>query len=564
MIDKTDIAENTRSIETSAPDAAPEVDPVVAPDVAPDAAPDVAAEAARLVAGLVAEPWGQTSASVYETGRVVTLAPWLPGQDGRLRFLRGRQRPDGGWGGPGGYALVPTLSATEAILTVLLDDTGAYGPAPGDLVETARRALDRLFAWLNHGPLPELPDMPAIELIVPALVEAINAHLAALDGLPLPGLDPWRGARLGLPPGMDGRLLAVLRDRIASGSGVPEKLLHALEIGGPAAAGAPGVRPLGPGTVGASPAATAAWLAGGDRGSLAAGARRHLADVAGGYGGPVPCALPISVFERGWVVGGLLRAGVPVAVPPEVTAELATAYRPAGVCAGPGLPADADTTSGALYALYAMGPAAPREAPESLSAFRTPTHFCTWQGEQGFSVTVNAHVLEAFGGYLAGATEEEKRYSADVAALSRLLADRQEPDGSWHDRWHASPYYATACCALALDAYGVGAPAAAAVRRAARWVLDTQRADGSWGLWEGTAEETAYALQILLSLPPDEAPSYRRAAERGHAYLLRTDPERHGPAMWHDKDLYYPTAVVRSAILAALHLAAVRLSHCPS
>jgi halimadienyl-diphosphate synthase len=37
-----------------------------------------------------------------------------------------------------------------------------------------------------------------------------------------------------------------------------------------------------------------------------------------------------------------------------------------------------------------------------------------------------------------------------------------------------------------------------AAGRAVDWILSSQRPDGLWGLWEGTAEETAYALQTLL------------------------------------------------------------------
>ncbi|MEV5414315.1 hypothetical protein AB0K60_36450 [Thermopolyspora sp. NPDC052614] len=311
-----------------------------------------------------------------------------------------------------------------------------------------------------------------------------------------------------------------------------------------------------PGTIGASPAATAAWLAGAKASAAAESARRYLETVVRRYGGPVPCGLPISVFERAWVVGGLLRAGIRVAVPPEVTDDLARAYGSTGTWAGPGLPADADTTSAALYALYAMRSPGRRIPPDSLWPYRVPTHFCTWQGEQGFSVSVNAHVLEAFGEYLAGNPDNHSRYTAEVNALSALLADRQDDAGCWNDRWHASPYYATACCALALARYGVGAPAAAAVRLAARWALDTQREDGSWGLWQGTAEETAYALQIVLAVAPEDVHRCRRAVGRGYAYLLGEDLERPGPAMWHDKDLYHPASVVGSAIIASLHLAA--------
>ncbi|NUP62088.1 MAG: hypothetical protein HOW71_07905, partial [Nonomuraea sp.] len=44
-------------------------------------------QADLLVSELMAEPWGQVSTSVYETGRLVTLAPRLTGHRERLEYL---------------------------------------------------------------------------------------------------------------------------------------------------------------------------------------------------------------------------------------------------------------------------------------------------------------------------------------------------------------------------------------------------------------------------------------------------------------------------------------------
>jgi hypothetical protein len=503
---------------------------------------NVTREAGALVATLMSTPWGQVSASVYETGRLVTLAPWLIGHRERVHYLLRTQRPDGSWGAPDGYGLVPTLSATEALLTVA--SGSGEGLIPEDMEHVALAARSGLAALHERLPrVADVPDMPAVDLIVPGLVTLINAHGASA---PLP-----------LPPGLDHSRVEQVRRVVESGATLPEKLLHALEATG-LSGGARSVRPTVIGTIGASPAATAAWLSTGAE-LEADFALRHLEAVVTRYGGPVPVGLPITVFERGWVLTWLSRAGLSVQVPPEMLADLRASIGPAGTSAGPGLPADADTTSVALHALALHGVALD---PGSLLAFDTGTHFCTWQGEDGFSISVNAHVLDAFGSYAATAPARAGAYAEVRSRLADLLAERQHPAGNWEDRWHASPLYATLSCVLALGEYG-GREHAAAVTMAREWVLDTQRADGSWGRWEGTLEETAYAIQALL-LPErvrdgavDER--YAHAAARGHAYLQRMGDMSDYPSLWHDKDLYTPIAIVRAAILAALHLGAPTL-----
>jgi hypothetical protein len=288
---------------------------------------------------------------------------------------------------------------------------------------------------------------------------------------------------------------------------------------------------------------------------------RYLHRVAREHGGPVPSATPITPIERAWVVSALARSGVPLAAPPELGRDLATALGPGGAPGGPGLPADADTTSVVLYALAHLGRPA---SPDSLWRYDTGTHFSTWPGEDGSSVTTNAHVLDAFGQHLTstpaittnapGDAWAAVRYQAVVHRLSRWLREQQHPDGYWQDRWHASAYYATACAALALHQFGSEPAAADTVASSVDWIVATQHADGSWGRWAGTTEETAYALQLLLTAEHGQ-PGVPAAAHRGHAYLLNAAGQDDGPALWHDKDLYRPTAIVHAATLAALHLA---------
>jgi hypothetical protein len=300
--------------------------------------------------------------------------------------------------------------------------------------------------------------------------------------------------------------------------------------------------------VGASPAATAAWLAGGPRDPDAVA---YLEAVVSRHGGAAPSVIPVPAFERAWVLATLLGAGLEVTVPAPLLADLSATLGETGTPGGPGLPPDADTTSATLYTLARLG--APRGL-DCLWTYEVDTHFCTWHGERTPSTTTNAHVLEAFGHHVthcAGATPRER---AVVDKLSAWLVERQLPDGSWLDKWHASPYYATMCSTLALHRFARDR-AADAVAKATAWVLAGQRDDGSWGRWHGTVEETAYAVQILLLAGVAVGEPAESAAARGYAYLLRSAGRQPDAPLWHDKDLYVPTAVVRAAVVAALHLA---------
>ena len=190
-------------------------------------------ERSRAMAALVSETssdwYGAVSLSVYETARVVMLAPWLAGHRQRLLFLLERQRQDGMWGGPDRYGLVPTLSATEALLSSLRRWQEGHGHVIdyGALVSAADRGLRALFYWLRTDVQGLIPDTVAAELVIPALVEQINEHLDRLASEPLSGLDTWSGSgRLMVPSGVDDGLLARLRYAVGLEAGARRENIY--------------------------------------------------------------------------------------------------------------------------------------------------------------------------------------------------------------------------------------------------------------------------------------------------------------------------------------------------
>ncbi|WP_051845333.1 prenyltransferase/squalene oxidase repeat-containing protein [Streptomyces sp. NRRL S-813] len=513
-----------------------------APLIRPQHANSYVKRAQKLITSVDNDPWGSVLPSVYETSRVASWTPWLEGHERRLAWLLDQQSADGSWGeGPAPYRLLPTLGVTEALLSTLRQDT-----APGVSRErlaaavanglAALRDLSRSGAW---------PDTAAIEILVPDLVVLIHEHLDQPEVAALSRLGPWsRGQRLTQPRGFQ----AALPDRVAEqcrvAGAVPPKLHHTFEG---VARRLPKMVPAVPGgLLGSSPAATAAWLATGPDADREK-AVTALTAVAERYTGLFPEATPISVFERLWVAAALARPGLPATCVATVRAWAAEIYDTTGVRGAPGLPPDTDDTAMAVLVSALAG--SPRD-PSPLSAFEAGDHYDCYVGEDTGSSTANAHALQALTAWLSHRPTTGNALQARMDLTRDWLLGQQQPDGSWCDKWHASPYYATQRCVTALS--GHTAPTTRnAVRSAADWVLATQHDDGSWGVWGGTAEETAYAVQILLSSTDHTG---TQALERAEHTLREAVHSSHHPALWHDKSLYAPHAVVRAEVTAALNL----------
>jgi halimadienyl-diphosphate synthase len=494
-----------------------------------------------------ADDFGAVTPSVYETSRILRTARWLAGHGSRLRFVVRSQNPDGSWGQPDGYDLVPTLAATEALLAELREPPAEGAPTRGELLACATAGLRALRRWLDRPAQPP-PDTIGVETLAPWLIAEINGQLARLVTDPVAGLDGWEGAALPPLAGLDDGVRHALREAVRGGHGLPHKYWHGLEVLGSEARRAPFVHPTA-GVVGSSPAATAAWL--GPAPPADDPSARYLDALQRRHGGPVPGVAPITVFERAWVVCSLAGSGMTVVPPPSVVEHLRGALGPTGAPAGSSLMTDADDTAGVLHALALAGWP---QTSACLRAYQGNEYFLCIVGERTPSTSTNAHVLDALLDDVA--LDAWHRPHAAIGTVTDWLLAQQDADGSWLDKWHASRYYATACAVLALRRVRSRA-AAHASRRAVGWVLRTQRPDGSWGRWTGTAEETAYGVQVLLSEPDGVTEPVARAALEGLRFLAahRRGGVTDAP-LWHDKDLYTPVTVVAAATLAAMYQAA--------
>lgn len=376
-------------------------------------------EPERLVRNVFADDRGSLTPSVYETGRLVSLVPWLEGHRHRIEFLLDRQAGGGRWGPSGSLGLVPTLSAVEALLAVLRREDREVA----DLCERMDGAATAgLGSLARYEDVYTLPDTAAHELIIPGLVESINQLTGTAHRLPVPAK---------LRPG----LREHLRRKVNASGTVAGKLQHAFEAFADERTAL--LVPDAPGLVGSSPAATAAWidLRGGPE--HCPGRARALATVARHHRGLVPSVSSTAPFERLWVLALLLAAGCAVGNPAGLRQGVRGLLGPEGVRGVHGLPPDADDTSTALYLLGLLGEAV---EPDVLRRFEMPTHFACYIDEDTASPTANAHVLEALGLHGQHTGPSRRPWTDDARAkVASWLCQTQAEDGTWSDKWHSSP-----------------------------------------------------------------------------------------------------------------------------
>lgn len=118
-----------------------------------------------------------------------------------------------------------------------------------------------------------------------------------------------------------------------------------------------------------------------------------------------------------------------------------------------------------------------------------------------------------------------------VMAATNYLRREQEHDGCWFGRWGTNYIYGTWSVMCALNAVGIDGQDPM-MRRAVKWLLSKQRADGGWGedgasYWtdqprgegkESTPAQTAWALIALMAAGEVDNP----AVERGIRHLIDT------------------------------------------
>ncbi|MBB4377766.1 hypothetical protein [Bradyrhizobium sp. SBR1B] len=476
---------------------------------------------------------GSVGPSVYDTAQALRFYGNLTGRQDAYAWLIAQQQADGGWGSIDFplFRHAPTWAALLALQRAALG-------AP-DALQAATRFLQREpDPYLNAVP----EDAPiGAELILPQFCGLV-ASLPGDAGFPRhPALLPLRQARL-----------AELGAGAILPSGHP--MLHSWEAWGTSPTTA---CPDDDGSVGISPAATAAWRAyaviqGSTPEVARADAYLRTASRATrcGIEGVVPNVWPINVFEPCWSLYTLHLAGL-FAHPAlaeavrVIVAQLEARLSVRGL--GPALhfAPDADDTAVALCVLQLAGRA---PAVDALRRFESRNLFVTFPGERNASVSTNIHALHAL-----------RLLGKPSATTCAYVEANRSPRGLWeNEKWHVSWLYPTA---HAIAALAQGKPQWRDERALAA-LLQAQRHDGGWGTGRtSTFEETAYALFALHVMDRNQEATGRRRIAQVVARALEWILVRHAvhalpqTPLWIGKELYCPTRVVRVAELAGLWLA---------
>lgn len=445
-----------------------------------------------------------------------------------LEWLRHNQHADGSWGGRVLYYHDRFICTLAAILALHLAGDGRE--------DRQRIEMGERFLWENLGRLHiDAEDTVGFPVLVVALIREarqlgldvpphVTHNVAVIEKkLNLLGSDPrrWRYTTMSfsleaVPPYLPDQSAFASTDFI-----------------------------LDNGSVGASPAATAAYLL--QTGHLNRASLGYLERVLAEQGdGGLPNITPVEVFETAWAMHQLWTVGALSPDHPRVAELLQMMWErwspETGISCSEYFPVpDLDDTATAFLLLRWGG--YPVSA-DVFNSYEADTHFLCYPGEASLSLSVNVRALAAL------QTERaHPQFEAWSQKLSAMVRHYDLNNLLWFDKWHISPYYLTSVAVLALQ--GVVDDVLPA---RIRWIMKTQHPDGGWGYYNGsTAEETALCIQALLHWDRHVERVDRDAVDAGIRFLLRNLDYAQYPRLWIGKCLYRPWNIMRATILAALY-----------
>lgn len=447
-----------------------------------------------------------------------------------LAWLAENQLPDGSWGAPAPMYYHDRVLCTLAAM-IAISYRGRRGQDKVQ-IDNGKLALERIVSGATLG-LQSDPNGATVgfEMIAPTLAaEAEKLGIIKKQGDRILGrLSKQRAKKLSyLKDNMISRHVTIAFS--AEMAGTDGK--HMLDIGNLQESN---------GSVGLSPSATAyfaTYIRKGDDASL-----KYIRSTAKPDGG-LPNVAPFDVFEIAWSLWNLgMIPGL------EMTAKLkphidflSRAWEPRrGVSFATDYSVkDSDDSVITYSTLLRFGI---EKDLASVLAYEEKDHFRCFDLEVNPSISANIHILHAL--RQAGLNQK----TSSVLKIIQFLRKAKGDHHFWVDKWHSSCYYPTAHAIIACAGFVDDL-----VAESVEWILKTQNANGSWGTYIPTAEETAYALQALWSWN-EKVARIPKAVFRNGARWLQEHLDQPYPPLWIGKCLYNPRLVIRSAVISALALA---------
>ena len=473
---------------------------------------------------------GHMGSTAYDTAWAARLGEidWdLSSQ--ALNWLAENQLPDGSWG-----AAAPMYYHDRVLCTLAAMIALSYRGRRGQdkvQIEKGKLALERIVSGATQG-LQADPNGATVgfEMIAPTLaVEAEKLGIIKKQGDRILGrLSRQRAKKLSyLKDNMISRQVTIAFS--AEMAGTDGK--HMLDIENLQESN---------GSVGLSPSATAyfaTYIKRGDEASL-----NYLRNTVKSDGG-LPNVAPFDVFEIAWSLwnlGFIPDQQVTEKLKPHID-FLSRAWEPRrGVSFATNYSVkDSDDSVITYSTLLRFGI---EKDLASVLAYEERDHFRCFDLEVNPSISANIHILHAL--RQAGLNQKNSSVQKIIHFLKKAKGDQH----FWVDKWHSSAYYPTAHAIIACAGF-----ADDLVADAVEWILKSQNANGSWGTYIPTAEETAYALQSLWSWNEKVARIPTAVFRNGERWLQEyLDPPY--PPLWIGKCLYNPRLVIRSAVISALAL----------